>query len=57
MKEIEKKMYESPMIKISLVELEAGIAAGSAVIQPQDLNNQMQEEWEIDPDDNRTIQW
>lgn len=53
----ERKKYKRPSVQIEWVELEEGLAAGSAVIQPQDLNNQVQEEWEVDPDDNRTIQW
>lgn len=52
-----KRPYESPEIQLVCVELEHSIAAGSAAINPHDMNNQVLEEWEVDPDDNRTINW
>ncbi|MHC8949420.1 hypothetical protein [Sphingobacterium hungaricum] len=49
--------YKSPTMDISLVELEQGIATGSATVVPTDSNGVVHEEWKIDSDDNRTINW
>ncbi|WP_302054827.1 hypothetical protein [Elizabethkingia anophelis] len=40
-----------------LIEMENGIATGSAKVLPSNSDNQVQEEWTTDPDDNRTIEW
>lgn len=52
-----KRPYESPEIKMISIELEHSIAAGSAMVKPENMNNQVMEEWEEDPDDYRTIEW
>lgn len=48
-----KKVYVSPIVVAAVVELEQGIAAGSAEVN----NNTVKQEWENGPDDNRTISW
>ena len=48
-----KKIYISPKIEATNVELEQGIAAGSA----NTISNDPQQSWEQADDDNRTINW
>lgn len=52
-----KKQYETPTIEVVHLEMEQGIAAGSAVVRPTDLKNEVLEEWQVDPDDDRIINW
>lgn len=47
-----KKTYISPKVEMITIELEQGIAAGSA-----EANNTVQQEWENGQDDTRTISW
>lgn len=47
-----KKTYHSPKVEIIVVELEQGIAAGSAT-----ADNTVQQEWENGEDDNRVLTW
>lgn len=49
--------YKSPIMDMLYLELEQGIATGSATVVPTDSNGIVQEEWQVDPDDNRTINW
>ncbi|NAW50700.1 hypothetical protein GNY06_04630 [Elizabethkingia argentiflava] len=56
----EKKEYTAPKLDTSLVEMEQGIAAGSASasLKAPDKNEVvLQEEWDIDPNDKRTVEW
>ena len=48
-----KKIYVSPKVEAINVELEQGIAAGSA----STTSNDPQESWEKAVDDNRLINW
>lgn len=57
MKKDSKKEYETPTIGVVHLEMEQGIAAGSAVVRPTDVNNEVFEEWQVDPDDERIINW
>lgn len=51
-----KKIYVSPKIEATNVELEQGIAAGSAA--PADtFSNDPQQSWDNADNDNRTIDW
>lgn len=51
-----KRIYLSPRIELMTVELEQGIAAGSAA--PADtFSNDPQQSWDNADDDNRTIDW
>lgn len=49
--------YKSPKMDVFLLELEQSIATGSATVNPTDNYGVVQEEWQIDADDNRTINW
>lgn len=52
-----RKTYMSPRVEATQVELEQGIAAGSASALPGDNSNSVQQEWTNGPDDSRTIDW
>ncbi|MEH7888577.1 hypothetical protein [Elizabethkingia meningoseptica] len=55
-KNLNKKEYQPPVIKISFIEMEYGIAAGSAITTPSNDNGQVKEEWETE-DDSRPFEW
>ncbi len=57
MNDFEKQEYVTPKVGSFLIEMEQGIAAGSARVLPPNSGGQVQEEWGQDPDDNRTIEW
>ncbi|MCL1655443.1 MULTISPECIES: hypothetical protein [Elizabethkingia] len=57
MNNLKKEEYIPPKIDMFLIEMENGIATGSAKVLPSNSDNQVQEEWATDPDDNRTIEW
>lgn len=52
-----KRPYESLSLTVLQIEIEQSIAAGSANVTPINSNQQVMEEWEEDPTDNRTIVW
>ncbi|PUB34426.1 hypothetical protein C8J95_10290 [Elizabethkingia sp. YR214] len=52
-----RENYASPTLSFSFIEMENGIAAGSAKVIPPDASGKVQEEWENGTDDNRTIDW
>ncbi len=52
-----RKNYVPPTLSLSLIEMENGIAAGSAKVIPPDNGGKVQEEWQNGTDDNRTIDW
>ena len=52
-----KKHYVAPTIVVSTIALEQGIAAGSALGSPIRNDNVIQDEWMIEADDSRTINW
>ncbi|HFK5593101.1 hypothetical protein [Elizabethkingia anophelis] len=52
-----KREYASPEIIISLVEMEQGIAAGSATIIPDSSTNEIKYEWEDGTDTTGEIIW
>lgn len=51
-----KKEYKPPVLKISFIEMEEGIAAGSAITTPSNDNGQVKEELETE-DDSRPFEW
>ncbi|TYO88066.1 hypothetical protein LX74_03428 [Elizabethkingia miricola] len=57
MNDFEKQEYITPRVGSFLIEMEQGIATGSARVLPPNSGGQVQEEWTQDPDDNRTIEW
>ena len=55
---IEKKReYVPPHIEVSFVEMEQGIAAGSAMTRPGNGNDQITEEWEFEQDVEEDMEW
>ncbi|MCL1665740.1 hypothetical protein M2T82_08805 [Elizabethkingia ursingii] len=57
MNDLKKLEYITPRVSSFLMEMEQGIATGSARVLPPNSGGQVQEEWTTDPDDNRTIEW
>lgn len=57
MSNFQKEEYVSPEIEISLVEVEQGIAAGSAIVLPPDSGGVIQENWNDDSNDDRGVEW
>ncbi|CAI9678830.1 hypothetical protein HZQ11_10480 [Elizabethkingia anophelis] len=57
MNDLKKLEYVTPKVCSFLIEMEQGIATGSARVLPPNSGGQVQEEWTQDPDDNRTIEW
>ncbi|HFK5529536.1 TPA: hypothetical protein ACGZ92_002557 [Elizabethkingia anophelis] len=53
----QKKEYVPPKLNLVYIEMEQGIAAGSANVQPTDINNQVKEDWDTAQDVNNTIDW
>lgn len=47
----------APSINEIMIELEQGIAAGSATALTPNASNQVQDEWTIEADDDRLIPW
>lgn len=52
-----KNTYLTPVIRVTYVEMESDIAAGSAVVRPERRDHLVQEEWMKDDDDVRTLDW
>lgn len=52
-----RENYIPPTLSLSFIEMENGIAAGSAKVIPPDSGGKVQEEWDNGTDDNRTIDW
>ncbi|MFZ4861606.1 hypothetical protein ACL9RF_05420 [Sphingobacterium sp. Mn56C] len=52
-----KKIYNSPSIVVFNVLLEEGIAAGSASVRPQDMNNEVYEQWIDDGTETKDLDW
>ena len=44
---INKRHYISPALRLNIIELEQGIAAGSAIVRPTNTNDEVMEEWTI----------
>ncbi|MGE8291917.1 MAG: hypothetical protein ACN6ON_09560 [Sphingobacterium sp.] len=55
---MKKKMaYIAPEVRTYLIELEQGIAAGSATARPENSNGEVKDQWDLGDNDNRTIDW
>ncbi|WP_196936567.1 hypothetical protein [Sphingobacterium hungaricum] len=52
-----KVKYQQPTIELLVVETEEGFSAGSATVVSPNNNQQIFDEWETLPDDNRVINW
>ena len=53
----EKNIYIPPTIMIEYIQLEESFCAGSAVQNPANSNNEINDQWEADPDNNNTMSW
>ncbi|MEN5233517.1 hypothetical protein [Sphingobacterium faecium] len=52
-----KKKYTSPKIDTVIIELEEGVAAGSATVRTPNASDQVTQEWQQDDTDYRVIEW
>ena len=57
MKNDQKHEYSAPVVEVLFLEMEQGVAAGSAKVVPPNSVGAVQEEWIQGDDDNRTIEW
>ncbi|KUY20259.1 hypothetical protein BAZ12_09820 [Elizabethkingia miricola] len=57
MSNFEKEEYVSPEFETSLVEVEQGIAASSAIVLPPNSGGVIQENWDDDSNDDRGVEW
>ncbi|MCL1664294.1 hypothetical protein M2T78_08530 [Elizabethkingia ursingii] len=57
MKNDQKQEYSAPVVEVLFLEMEQGVAAGSAKVVPPNSGGAVQEEWMRGDDDNRTIEW
>ncbi|WP_249059120.1 hypothetical protein [Elizabethkingia bruuniana] len=57
MKNNQKQEYSAPVVEVLFLEMEQGVAAGSAKVLPPNSGGAVQEEWIQGDDDNRTIEW
>ncbi|OPC71040.1 hypothetical protein BAZ12_11685 [Elizabethkingia miricola] len=53
--DMHKLEYTPPVIDVMSVEMESGIAAGSATTVPNNINKEVLDEWEDDSNDSRNI--
>lgn len=54
---LKKKKYIRPIIFLEKVQLEGGVCAGSAVVRPQNQDNEVIHEWEVIDEPTRNIDW
>jgi len=52
-----KESYESPRIEVEEVELEQGIAAGSAEVNPGTGDTNIDHEWDEGGDVDQELEW
>lgn len=53
----EKRAYITPTLEVTIIEMEQGIAAGSATVKPGNLSGTVSHEWETDPERDEGIDW
>lgn len=53
----ERKNYSSPKLNVIYVNLEHSLAASSITVSSGNSSNVVNDQWETDADDNRTINW
>ena len=54
---IKKQHYIPPSIDVFRIEMEQGIAAGSASVRPVDVNGNISHEWDTDSEIDEGIDW
>ncbi|KGE12748.1 hypothetical protein [Sphingobacterium deserti] len=57
MKKVKKLIYSPPTIDTFSIFIEKSIVVGSALVRPVDANQQASDEWDVDPDVERTYTW
>lgn len=54
---IKRKTYIAPMLEVQIIHFEQSIAVGSATVTPINSSSQIEEEWDVEADDVRSINW
>ncbi|MEI2273080.1 hypothetical protein OHD16_13095 [Sphingobacterium sp. ML3W] len=49
--------YVSPQLNVEEVEMEQGIAAGSAAVKPGSSSNEVKSQWDTGSDSNSNVEW
>ncbi|EPL4463460.1 MULTISPECIES: hypothetical protein [Elizabethkingia] len=49
--------YLPPRIEVEFLEIEQGIAAGSATTIPPNMGGKVNQEWETIPDETHEVEW
>ncbi|MDR2275966.1 MAG: hypothetical protein LBF27_33980 [Sphingobacterium sp.] len=52
-----KLKYVTPKMTVNEIEMEQGIAAGSATVNPSNESGGMKQSWESGSDSNRSMDW
>lgn len=52
-----KQKYVPPHIEVTFIEMEEGIASGSAMAKPGNGNDQITEEWESEENTDHDVEW
>lgn len=52
-----KRSYESPKLEVTILQMEQGIAVGSAAVVSSNISGEVLEEWEIGADRESDIPW
>lgn len=52
-----KRSYESPKLEVTILQMEEGIAVGSAAVVSSNISGEVLEEWEIGTDRESDIPW
>lgn len=52
-----KRSYESPKLEVTILQMEQGIAVGSAAVVSSNISGEVLEEWEIGTDRESDIPW
>ena len=52
-----RRSYESPKLEVMILQMEQGIAAGSAAVISSNISGEVLEEWEIGTDREGDIPW
>lgn len=52
-----KLPYIAPCITATIIEMEEGVASGSAATNPGNNSDEVKDQWDTGSDDNRSVQW
>ncbi|MNE08891.1 hypothetical protein D3C87_1213910 [compost metagenome] len=52
-----RRVYQPPKVEVIFLEMEQGIAAGSAAINPSNQTGDILDEWDTGTDRNTDLNW